>query len=55
MAPWRAKVQANSRPGGQPSYMAVCAIVKDQSEDLLEWIEWHRCGAGQGQWAVAGL
>lgn len=24
------------------SYVAFCAIVKDQHLDLLEWIEWHR-------------
>ncbi len=25
------------------AYLAICAIVKDQHLDLLEWIEWHRC------------
>ena len=24
------------------SYMALCLIVKDQGQDLVEWIEWHR-------------
>jgi hypothetical protein len=32
-------------PPSQPkSYFAVCTIVKDQHQDLLEWIEWHRRG-----------
>jgi hypothetical protein len=25
------------------SYVAFCAIVKDQHLDLLEWLEWHKC------------
>jgi hypothetical protein len=25
------------------SYIALCTIVKDQPEDLVEWIEWHSC------------
>jgi hypothetical protein len=25
------------------AYVAVCAIIKDQHLDLLEWIEWHKC------------
>ena len=46
LAPWKRAVHAASRTKGIASYMGLCAIVKDQREDLLEWIEWHRWAGG---------
>ena len=46
LAPWKRAVHAANRTKGIASYMGLCAIVKDQREDLLEWIEWHRWAAG---------
>jgi hypothetical protein len=42
---------------GVASYMGLCAIVKDQREDILEWIEWHRWGGlgTLGSWAAGQL
>jgi hypothetical protein len=34
------------------SYFALCTIVKDQHQDLLEWIEWHRRGRLAAAWLV---
>ncbi len=46
LAPWRDTTHKSSRPRGPASYIGLCAIVKDQSDDLLEWIEWHRWAPG---------
>ncbi len=36
---------STARPG---AYLAMCLVVRDQSEDLREWVEYHRAlGAGK--------
>lgn len=35
--------QRSNLKGKSTSYFAICAIVRDQHLDVLEWIEWHRC------------
>jgi hypothetical protein len=54
LGPTRQAVHAATGARGLPSSLAICAIVKDQQEDLLEWIEWHRCG-GSVSALAAGL
>jgi hypothetical protein len=36
-------------PGG---YLAMCVVVRDQGQDLLEWIEYHRWAAAAGSLPV---
>jgi hypothetical protein len=36
-------ITVNPAPLALDSYVALCAVVKDQPKDLVEWIEWHRC------------
>ncbi len=43
--PWlpaNKQAELNTLTAEPSSYFAICTIVKDQHQDLLEWLEWHR-------------